>query len=194
MNNIQPLDEKLKVVINLLITGSNADLDRLRHEFNHALCVLFWVNKLTAQPSYSLQAAALLHDCDRLFPERRRKFSDYNNYDEYKKAHANAAAVIAREILPAAGIDEESVELIARLIASHESGGFAEADILRDADSLAFFDKNLFEYIHEKGWATTKEKVIFMSERLGKQAKKLLAEEELDGKLLPQFQELLAAQ
>lgn len=189
MDNNFKISIYLKAIIKELVSQTEADLNTIRHEINHGLCTLFWVNKLFSDPPFELEAAAFLHDCDRFFPQRRARAKDFSSYPEYKKEHSRRSAMIAAEILKKIG--QADIEKTAELILIHEVGGSNLADILRDADSLAFFDKNLIDYAAQEGWPITLEKIDFMFKRMGDKAKKIFLEENFSSKLLPEMQSWL---
>ncbi len=60
------------------------------------------------------------------------------------------------------------------MITNHEVGGDEEANILRDADSLTFFNFDINFYYAEREYQKTKDKVRFMYSRLSEKAKNLV--------------------
>ena len=52
----------------------------------------------------------------------------------------------------------------------HEEGGDPESDILRDADSIAYFDYNIPGYMKINGEERTKKKIKWMFERMSPEA------------------------
>ena len=73
-----------------------------------------------------------------------------------KAAHARRGARLLRPILTACGVARDNVDEACRLVTIHEVGGDPDADLLKDADSISYFDANLPLYYQREGWAETK--------------------------------------
>jgi hypothetical protein len=72
---------------------------------------------------------------------------------------------------------EESVITDAtELVRLHEVGGTEDADILRDADSISFFDNNLEFYISYKGFEEAVKQVAYKFDRCSPRAQKHIRE------------------
>jgi len=130
----------LEKEIKKIIAGST-----LPEDYAHALKTKELVLKLNPWADWSLQIAALAHDIERAFPHKKVKRQDYPNYDEFKKAHAANSAQIMREILARYDFDSDIKKRIIRLIEHHEFGldNDPELAVLKEADSLSFFEVNL---------------------------------------------------
>ncbi len=134
-------DEKLQCTIEgilRLIRNS-----RLPEDLPHAENTLDWVRKLGSTADHLLEIAALGHDVERALSIRKVKRQDFENYDDYKDSHAKHSANIIANIMRDCGWDKDSIKKVFHLVALHEKGGNREADLLRDADSLSFFQVNL---------------------------------------------------
>lgn len=138
----------------------------------HSQYTLEWVLRLEPNASVELQIAALGHDIDRTNEVKRIKKEDYKNYDEYKKDHSQLSATILCEELLRNGIDKGIVEKVRYLVINHEIGGDRESDILKEADSLAFFDDIIDSYYRERGLEKVKQKIRFMYSRLDQSIRK----------------------
>jgi hypothetical protein len=112
----------------------------------HSRDTLKWITFLEGTPDVSLRLAALGHDIERAFPDRRVPRADYDDFDEYKRAHARNSARILCEILVECGVDEAIVAEVKDLVSRHEFGGTPRSDIIKYADSLSFFGNNLEFY------------------------------------------------
>ncbi len=123
-----------------IISGSSVPED-----YAHALKTRDWVLKLKPEADWPLQIAALAHDIERAFPHKKVKRQDFDDYDEFKKAHAANSTQIMREILNQYSLDPEIKERILTLIKHHELSSDNDPDlaVLKDADSLSFFEVNL---------------------------------------------------
>lgn len=190
MNDQIFLDPQFKKIIIEVLNQTDLSLDRIRHEINHSLTTLFWLTELSNNLTLDLQAAALLHDVDRFFSMRREKMNSFVDYNQYKQAHALRSAEIAQEILTIINFSGNKNEVF-NLIKLHEVGGNKDADLLRDADSLAFFDKNIGDYVLNRDWSVTMEKIEFMYSRMGSKSKEILKIGKFDCKLIPQVADFL---
>lgn len=160
------LNRKHKEIVQELIESSTAPVATLRHELTHILNVLEWINRIKPGASATISYAGLLHDCDRLFPERRAWEKDFPTRELYKRAHAKNCARIASVILFKLGLARKTTEQAQKIIEDHEWGSFPDSYTLMAADSLSFFSLNFLEYFKEKGASKTEKKIIFMYKRL----------------------------
>lgn len=165
------------------------DLDQsdLKKESSHALNTLSWVKKIKSKPSLALQIAALGHDIERSRLSRY-KSEDFKNHDDYKKAHSEMGAKMLKEILEKYKIDNSVIKDTEKLVQLHEIGGTEKANILRDADSISFFDNNLEFYFEYKGPEGTKRQMDYKFNRCSQRAQKYI--QELD--IYKQFKTRLA--
>ncbi len=164
MGNIDCAKEKIRA----RIAGSPVPEDP-RHVDN----TLEWLLRLEPDAGEALQLAALAHDIDRATPERVRR-EDYSDYDAFKAAHARRGARLLRVMLEDCGVESTIVNEACRLVELHEVGGDADADLLKDADSISYFDGNLPLYYQREGWAETKRRSLWGYRRLSARAKKIV--------------------
>ncbi len=125
-------------------------LSEVPEDPRHGENTVQWLLRLHPEADEALRLAALAHDIDRATPERVRR-EDFRDYDAFKAAHARRGARLLRGILEGCGLEPALVEEACRLVAHHEAGGDPRADILRDADSLSFYDTNLPLYLRRQG-------------------------------------------
>jgi len=146
---------------------------RVPEDPRHAENTLHWLLRLDPSADPALQLAALAHDIDRASPEkiRRERFDDY---DTFKTAHAEHGARILAPLLEACGVAPEITREACRLVRYHETGGDPRADLLRDADSLSYFDVNLPLYHAREGDEETLRRCIWGIRRLSPRARTLL--------------------
>jgi len=125
----------------------------------HSFSVMSYAAKIyemrykTQAPAY-LRLAGLLHDIDRAFPQREIKKKDYlkvldegKYYDRYKKAHSMVSAEIAVDILQKIGAPKALKTKVFRVIVNHEAGGQEDIDIIRDSDSVSYFEDENIEMV-----------------------------------------------
>jgi hypothetical protein len=161
--------ECAKRKIRLIITGSRSPEDP-----RHADNTLEWLLRLQPNASEALQLAALAHDIDRAIAEIKVRRADFDDYDAFKATHARNGAEILRSILTACGVERTIVEEACRLVELHEVGGDRGSDLLKDADSISYFDVNLPLYYQREGLAETKRRSLWGYQRLSARARKIV--------------------
>ncbi len=139
----------------------------------HAENVLEWVMKLKPNASQALQIAALAHDIERADESRKIKRSEFEDYDQFKKAHALNSALILKEILCECRVNDQIIDEACRLVELHEVGGTEDADILKDADSISFFEVNVPFYLKREGYEETLRRCKWGYARLSPQMKEV---------------------
>lgn len=152
--------EQAKEAIRDYIAGSSTPEDPA-----HAENTLEWLLRLRADADLALQFAALGHDIDRASPNKVRRH-DFADYDAFKAAHALHGAAILRDILRAHYLPPDIIACTSKLVELHETGGNPNADILKDADSLSYFDTNLPHYLAREGEKEAVRRSIWGLERL----------------------------
>ncbi len=166
MDSINCAKEKIRAVI----AGSQVPEDP-----RHADNTLEWLLRLEPDANEALQLAALAHDLDRAIEEIKVRRADYDDYDTFKAAHAQHSAELLRPILIACGVGCDIVDDACRLVTVHEVGDDPHSDLLKDADSISYFDVNLPLYYQREGWVETKRRSLWGYRRLSTRARKIVA-------------------
>jgi hypothetical protein len=148
---------------------------RDKTEYDHSQSVWQWVLKLKPDADTALQIAALGHDIDRSFEDYRKMKAKFATYDEYKKEHALLSAKIMCDLLKKHNFDKTIINKVKNLIENHEVGGKGDVEILKEADSIAFFN-NLPYYRQTHTQKETTDKIKFMYNRLNSKAKSMISE------------------
>ncbi len=147
----------------------------IEFELKHAELVLKWVLELKPDADEALKIAAFSHDIDRAVHKILEKdLKDYSKINEFKKEHSLRSAQIISAILAKHGYPQKTIDKVKQLVESHEFGGDPESDILKDADSIAYFEYNIPFYLKITGRERTKEKIKFMYRRMSEKAKRLV--------------------
>ena len=133
--------------------------------------MLEWVLKLKPDADEALQIAALAHDIDRAVEKRKISRSDFNDYDAFKAAHAKNSARILGEILNGYHVEQTIIDEACRLVERHETGGDLCSDLLKDADSISFFEVNMPLYFQREGYKETLKRCIWGYQRLSPKMK-----------------------
>ena len=165
MDNIDCAKQKIRAVI----AGSQVPEDP-----RHADNTLEWLLCLEPDAGDALQLAALAHDIDRAIEEIKVKQADFDDYDAFKAAHARNGAELLRPILNACGVAGDIVDEACRLVEVHEVGGDPRSDLLKDADSISYFDVNLLLYYQREGWAETQRRSLWGYRRLTQRAQEIV--------------------
>ena len=163
--------EHVKKSIEAIIARSSVPEDPV-----HSKNTLTWLLRLKPDADEALQIAALGHDIDRAIEDRKVRREDFEDYDQFKAAHANNSAVILREIMDTHDLAVKIADEVCRLVCRHEVGGDERSDLLKDADSISFFDVNLPFYYRRSGWDETKRRCRWGYERLSEKMKRVATE------------------
>lgn len=140
----------------------------VRSDYDHALDVWQWLLRLDSDASFELQAAALLHDIERLESEADVRIEQHAaDYAGFKQQHATRGAAIAAQLLADAGASREAIERTTDLVAHHETpADDPDLALLNDADALSFFSFNSFGYFDYYGPEQGAKKVEYTVARL----------------------------
>ena len=130
--------KNIELEIETIISKSQVPEDSI-----HSKNTREWVLKLKPEADTSLQIAALGHDIERSIEQRKIKRENFTDYDEFKKAHSQNSATILQEILLKYDGNHDFIDKVVNLVLLHEFGGTLQANILKYADSISFFDVNL---------------------------------------------------
>jgi hypothetical protein len=175
MDNIDCVKKKIKEIIN----NSLVPEDPI-----HSKNTLEWLLKLKSDADEALKIAALGHDIERAIEERKVRREDYKNYAEFKDAHASNSAKILAEIMKECNISKKLADDIFFLVCHHETGGTRRVDILKDAESISFFQVNLSYYFIRNGVEETKKRCLWGYRKLPDNLKRVVAEFDYQNKEL----------
>ena len=139
----------------------------------HAENVLEWILKLKPDANEALQIAALAHDLDRADERRKIQRSNFNDYNQFKAAHANNSAEVLKKILHECQVEQFVADEACRLVERHETGGDPLSDLLKDADSISYFEVNMPLYFQREGYEETLKRCIWGYHRLSPKMKEI---------------------
>ncbi|MFQ5769391.1 MAG: DUF4202 family protein [bacterium] len=133
-----------------------------------------WVLRLKPEADIALQIAALGHDIERSIKELKIKRENYVDYNKFKMAHARNSAKVLDDLLSKYDLTEIIRYKVSNLVTHHEFGGNPEANILKDADSISYFDVNLPFYFQRNSRRETEFRMIWGYQRLSDGAKSIV--------------------
>ena len=145
----------------------------------HLRRTLHWLLELDPGADEALQIAALAHDIQRAFrdgePAPRDGFLD----PVFLGHHQERGGEIIADFLHREGADAAVAERVRTLVSRHEEGGSAEQDLLRDADSVSFFENNCDYFLRvlvpREGAEAVRAKFAWMFERIGSEPARRIA-------------------
>ncbi len=160
--------ERAEAAIRAFIARSSVPEDP-----RHADNTVEWLLRLDPGADAALRLAALAHDIERATPDRLQRHQ-FDDYDAFKAAHARRGARLLSEILATCGVEAATAAEACRLVERHEFGGDPRADLLREADSLSYFDVNLPLYLQREGEAEALRRCRWGVARLTPRGRELL--------------------
>lgn len=154
---------RVKQAIEAVVVESSVPEDPV-----HSKNTLAWLLKLKLKPDAdeALQIAALGHDIERAIDRRKVRRADFDDYDEFKAAHARNSALVLKEIMQKCRLPTAISDDVCRLVCRHEVGGDERSNLLKDADSISYFEVNLPFYFEREGYAETFRRTIWGYRRL----------------------------
>ncbi len=167
MDKISLVKRKIEEVIK----GSSVPEDPI-----HSKNTLEWLLKLKPDADENLKIAALGHDIERAIEKRKVRRQDFKDFDEFKDTHALNSAKVLAEIMQTCDIDKKMIDEVSSLVRHHETGGTDRVDLLKDADSISYFDVNLPLYFVRNTLKETKRRCLWGYRRLSDRGKKIVAE------------------
>ena len=139
---------------------------------------LSWLKQLNPQADEALQIAAYAHDIERAFRANQKASHKFPNEAELTKHQEQGAKMMYKYLLNN-GADEKTAAKVKTLIEKHEISGTDDQNLLKDADSLSYFETSAYHHINAiktKGFLKedVKNKFDWMFDRISSaEAKKL---------------------
>lgn len=153
------------------------------HEILHLLRTLYWLESLNPDADQALRIAAISHDIERAFRQKDvveivKKTGGLTSREYFEKHEIRGAEIIG-DFIERLGARKDLTNRVRMLVSRHERGGDEDQNLLRDADSIAFFEvyvagKLMSEMIDYIGKEEARKKIEFMYERINNdEAKKI---------------------
>ena len=119
----------------------------------HALRTVFWMKKIYSQTDEAMLISAVAHDIERSFKKNKLEGIEGNKKgfldEKHIEDHQKKSAEIIGNFLKKQGAEDSLINKVKMLVSKHEVGGNKEQNILKDADSISFFENNV-DYFVEK--------------------------------------------
>ncbi len=171
--------DRVKKEIKKVIKGSPVPEDPI-----HSENTLEWLLHVEPNADESLRIAALGHDIERAIEELKIRRNKYKDYDEFKEAHASNSARILVELVKQCGLNKKLADDIFFLVRHHETGGTKRANILKDADTISFFQVNLPFYFDRNCVEETRKRCLWGYKKLPNALKKVVIKFDYQNKKL----------
>ncbi len=123
-----------------------------------------WLLTLYPEADQALLIAGVTHDIERAFREDhvyQKMFLSENAFQDsaFLDYHQHRSAKIITDFLKTLNCPTDLSEKIYLLVAHHETGGDFETNLLKDADSLSFFQTNVDLFVTVKAVESSIDKV-----------------------------------
>jgi len=124
---------------------------------------VFWIKKLQPKTDEAMLIAAVSHDIERAFRKneikniKKRKTGFLDR--KLMESHQKKGGKIIFNFLIKEGAGNAMAKKVRELVEKHEVGGSRRQNMLKDADSISFFENNTGHFIKEKAREFGKEKV-----------------------------------
>lgn len=144
---------------------------------------VYWLKQLKPDADEPMQIAAYAHDLQRAFRKTNTQQTFKNmafNDSEFLKMHQEEGAKLIAKFLREHGYAEDKIKRVFNMVRYHEEGGDPESDLIKDADSISFFEVNAIGFIQkvalELGAEKTKSKFDWMYNRIYSENARKIAE------------------
>lgn len=143
--------EEVKQFVDECFEGKKAHFER----------TVYWLKQLKPDADEAMQIAAYAHDIERAFSRQPMEFwKDRElNDPEHLKEHQEKGARRISGFLRKRGYPEDNIRRVAEMVRLHETGGTPEADLIKDADSISYFEVNAPKHVEKFGKPLGKAKV-----------------------------------
>ncbi|MBP7058057.1 DUF4202 family protein [Candidatus Gracilibacteria bacterium] len=130
-------------------------------QIKHFVRTVHWLKVLSPNADEALLIAAISHDIERAFRQKDmagKRALGWTNV-EFFRPHEERGAEIVGEFLQQKKVDKNFIQKVKMLISRHEEGGNDDQNLLKDADSISFFETNISSFLEGKSLEMGKEKI-----------------------------------
>jgi len=141
-------------------------------QIKHLERTVYWVKKLKPNADEAFLIAALSHDIQTAsrWKELQKEISKTRFIDKERlEEHQREGARIIGKFLEKQGASSELINRVKLLVSKHEEGGTRDQNLLKDADSISFFENNIqtfLERVKDVGKEKIREKFDWMYNRI----------------------------
>lgn len=155
-----------------------------KHEqIKHFLRTVHWIKALRPDADVALLISAVAHDIERAYRQKdvleKKTSAGYTNV-EFFRPHEERGAEIICDFLKQQGATAEIIGRVKMLVSRHEEGGNDDQNLLKDADSVSFFETNISLFltkdVQDVGKGKVKEKFDWMFNRITSEKAKQIAQ------------------
>ncbi len=132
------------------------------HQIKHFKRTAYWVKQLRPDADDALLISAVAHDIERAYRQKdllEKKHTAGFTHKEFFGPHQDRGAEIIEDFLKKQGAAQELVDRVKMLVSKHEEGGNEDQNLVKDADSVSFFENNVEHFLTDKIDEVGKEKV-----------------------------------
>jgi hypothetical protein len=149
----------------------------------HFLRTVYWLKELEPKADEALLIAAVAHDVERAFRKtdqlERIEKKGYTAVEVLRPHEERGAEVIA-DFLKKQNASSQLIEKVKMLVSRHEEGGNNEQNLIKDADSISFFENQTKHFltvlVKQDGKEKIKEKFDWMYNRIASEKAKQITQ------------------
>lgn len=178
----RPSDQHLvrvtKQWVQKIFTGRPVDVRHLNR-------TEYWIKKLEPRADITLRVAALTYDAERAFRDVKKYQQKFKKMKhgmrdaDHLERHQRLGAKIVGNFLRQQRVNQRIIQSIQKLILKHELGGTRGQNLVKDADSISFFENNITYFLKtisaRVGIEKTKSKIDWMFNRITSPKAKAIA-------------------
>lgn len=131
-------------------------------QLKHFVQTAYWLKVLRPEAGEVLLVSAIAHDIERAYRQKdvleKKTSAGFTSLDFFRPHEERGAEIIA-DFLKHQNVDNSFIERVKMLVSRHEEGGNDDQNLLKDADSVSFFETNVSLFIEKKSLEIGKEKV-----------------------------------
>lgn len=151
-------------------------------ELAHFERAVYWLLQLKPDADEAIQTAAYAHDIERAFRDKSSDLFDQKSYTDpyFTVEHPAKGAKIIADFLAKNQAPQDFFSKVKMLIEKHELGGDYDQNLIKDADSISFFENQIPHFIKRaqdkpQNQNKIKEKFQWMFDRITSERAKEIA-------------------
>lgn len=154
------------------------------NQIEHFKRTVYWVKQLNPDADDAFLIAAIAHDIERSQRKEdifKKKIESGFSDPDFLRMHEERGAKIITAFLKEQKASQKIIDKVTMLISKHEEGGNEDQNLLKDADSISFFETSINYFLSEDKLKEVgdkekiKAKIEWMYERISSNRAKRLA-------------------